>query len=124
MDVVYYHYFLFYKRFPDGTNPHFSTSLALGASESFILYWLIDTVSIKYYCYDVDTWVMFSLFICICILNCWFFMRGKGEEIVEKKPLYFGNKWLSISFSLLFFLASISWLFLGPIHAKYLWENC
>lgn len=124
MDVVYYHYFLFYKRFPDGTNPHFSTSLALGASESFLLVGLIDIVSLKYFCYSIDYRIFFGISIMICAANCWHFMRGKGEDITEKKPLYLGSKQLSVICTLLFFLISLSWLFWGPIYGKYLLENC
>lgn len=125
IQVLYYQYFLFYTRVLKEDQPHFTTYFALSASEGFLINAIIDIISLKYFCYNVNKWSMIVLFLIILGLNYWYFgMLGKGKEIIKKKPLYFGNSQLSIICTILFFLISVSWLFWGPIYGKYLLENC
>lgn len=65
-----------------------------------------------------------SIHVGLAIFNCFYYMKGQGKQIVERRPLYFGSKWLSGIGALLFFLVSFSWLFWGSIYAKFLMEQC
>lgn len=103
---------------------HFSTSLALAASETFLIFAIIETIALKYFCYNFNIFVMLGIAGGIAVLNCLYYMRGRGKRIVEREPLYFGSKWLSIIGTLLFFIVTFSWMFWGPIYGKYLLEQC
>lgn len=123
--ALYFQYFLFYTRVLNEDQPHFTTYFALSASEGFLINAIIDIISLKYFCYNVNKWSMIVLFLIILGLNYWYFSKlGKGKEIIKKKPLFFDNRQLSIICAVLFFLISVSWLFWGPIYGKYLLENC
>ncbi|TJZ53821.1 hypothetical protein FAZ15_16320 [Sphingobacterium olei] len=60
----------------------------------------------------------------MAIFNSWYYLRGRGEDIVKKRPLLFGSKKLSVYVTLLFFLVTFSWLFWGGIYSRHLFENC
>lgn len=123
--VLYYHYFLFYTRFLKEEQPHFTSCFALSASEGFLINGIIEISSLKYFCYPIGKWPMIVVFLIILGLNYWYYQKlGMGKEIVKKEPLYFKNHRLSVVFSVLFFLITVSWLFWGPIYAKYLLNNC
>jgi len=125
MDVIYYHCFVYFSKKIKDTDPHLRTCFALSVAESIIPIGIIDVIALKYYCYKVEIWMMFSVFVVICAFNCWvYIIRGKGKEVIGNKPLYFNNKRFSVVFTILFFLITFSWLFWGSIYGKYLLDNC
>ena len=125
MSVLYYYYFLFYQKILKDDQPHLLTILALSASEGFLLNGIIDIIALKFFCLDVNKWIMLGLLICILGINIFiFYKKGKGAEIVKQKPRIFGNNYLSMAISIIFFIITISWLFWGPVCSKFLLENC
>src|SRR5690606_25420742 len=125
LHVFYYHYFLYFNKAIKDADPHLRTCLALGASESFLLSGIIQIVSVKYFCYYVDYRILFGIAVVLCAINCWYYMmKRKGEEVIEKKPLFFESKRLSVTLTIIFFIITISYLFWGAIYLEYLLENC
>ena len=123
--VIYYYYYLFYLKVLQDNQPHMLTIMALSASEGFLLNGTIDIIALKFFCFDVSKWLMLGLLAILLIINFMIFYRGeKGTEIVKQKPKLLKSNNFSMGFALIFFMISISWLFWGPIYAKYLLENC
>lgn len=125
LDVLYYHYFLFYRRVIKDPEPHFATVLAIGFIQSLLINGFLDIVALKWFCYQIPVLIQFSILLLIIYLNYLAYHRtGKAKEIVKQKPVIGNNKNLSIAISILFFLVSVSWLFWGPIYGKYLLNQC
>lgn len=125
VDVLYYHYFLFYTKVFKEDQPHFTAWFALSASEGLLINGIIDLVFLKYFCFSIGIWPMIFIFLLILSLNYWRYGKlGKGIEVVDKEPLYFKSRYISIFFTILFFLITLSWVFWGPIYGKYILENC
>lgn len=125
IDVVYYHYFLFYKKVIKDPEPHFATVLALSCSEGLLINGTVDIIALKWFCYQISVWVQFGLVLLIIYCNYLIYHRtGKAQEIIKQKPNIRNNRGLSIAITLLFFLVTVSWLFWGPIYGKYLLSQC
>src|SRR5947199_6680020 len=125
MDVIYYQYLLFYKNILKVPEPFYNTMLVLGACQSFLLNGLLDIIVLKFYCYQIPTWLLFCSSIIIIYFNYIIFIkRNRARKIFKEKPLIWNNKPLSIVTSILFFLTTISWLFWGGIYGKYLLSLC
>lgn len=125
LDVIYYHYFLFYTKLKIDPEPHFATVLSIGFSQSLLINGVMDIIALKWFCYQIPVWIQFSLHVLVVYLNYLAYQRGnKGSRIVNEKPVICGNKSLSIIVALLFFLSTMSWLFWGPIYGKDLWNQC
>ncbi len=125
LNVLYYNYFLFYKKILKETEPHFATVVALSAGESFIINGILDLISLKCFCFLIPVWIQFGITILIIYCNYLLFHRnGKVKKIIISKPTIGNSKGLSIAITLIFFLATTSWLFWGPIYGKYLLSLC
>jgi hypothetical protein len=125
VDVLYYHYFLFYTKVFKEDQPHFTTWFALSSSEGLLINGIIDIVFLKFYCFSIGFWPMIFIFLLILCLNYWHYEKlGNGIEVVNREPLYFQSRYLSLAFAILFFLITVSWVFWGPIYGKYILENC
>jgi hypothetical protein len=125
LNVLYYHYFLFYTKILREDDPHFTTYFALSASIGFVVNGIIDVVALNCFCISVGRWPMIVIFLVILGVNYYIFgFTGNGERIKEQKPLICKSSKLSISFTITFFIISTSWLFWGPIYGKFLLEKC
>ena len=125
MDVIYYHYLLFYKRILKVPEPLYYAMLVLAASQSFLINGLLEIIILKKYCYQIPVWIQFSISIIIIYFNyLTYIKRGKATIIAKQKPLFWNNKPFSFTISTLFFLSSLSWLFWGSIYGKYLLDHC
>lgn len=122
--VLYYHYYLFYKKVLVQSDPHFVTILALSASEGFLINGMIDLIAIKFYCSTVGQWPMLGVFLTLLIVNFFNYGRNEGDKIVKDKPTFFGSKKSSIGITLIFFLITTSWLFWGAVLGRHLLEQC
>ncbi len=123
--VLYYNYFLFYRKIINDPEPHFATVLALSFSQSLLLNGMSDIVALKWFCYEIAVWIQFFILLLFILLNYFIFHRsGKAQEIIKAKPEIGESRNLSKYVSLLFFLITTSWLFWGPIYGKYLLGLC
>ncbi|MCX2576353.1 hypothetical protein [Pedobacter sandarakinus] len=106
--------------------PNMLTIMALSASCSFPVGMILQIILIKKYCNIIDAWQLFLLIPFFILINYFYFFRsGRFKIILEKKPKILNSNLLSIFCVILFFLITISFMFLGPIYAKeFLVNHC
>lgn len=125
LDVFYYCYFLYYKKLLRDPDPHFFTLASLSFSESLIFVGIMNFIAVKFYCYILQTWIQFSVYLLILFLNYRFYWKNdRNEQIIEDKPSIGNSPALSKLITFLFTLITISWLFWGPILGKHLLSLC
>ena len=125
LDTFYYYYFGVYKRILKDPEPHFSTVLGLAFSCALLVNGVIDLVALKYYCYQVEVWVQFSIVLLIIgILYLIYHKTGKAKKVVANRQFIFNSSVVSAIATLLFFLLTLSWLFWGPIYGRSILESC
>lgn len=123
LNVLYYHFYLFYVKFDP--EPHFATVLSLSFSQSLVINGTMDIIALKFYCYQIEVWIQFMITVFFIFINYLIFHRsGRAKQIVKSKPNILNSKGLSIIITILFFLITVSWLFWGPIYGKHLWGQC
>ena len=116
MDVFYYYIYLFYAKVMPDDYPHSNTVWALGFIFSLIINGLID-IPLAYFfnCYLSTIQKVIIIIIVMTLFYFKYYKSGRGKRIVEKeKPKFFGSNTASIILTILFFLISMSFLFLGP----------
>lgn len=126
MDVIYYNYYLFYKKILNDNEPHLLTTMALSASEAIGLNISLNFLMIKLFCYKIPAFIMISIVVGLVIINAIYFHKtGRAKRIVDDKPAFFSNGKLSAFLTAIFFLFTLSLIFWGSHYAKYLLEcNC
>ena len=123
LNVLYYHYYLFYVKFDP--NPHFTTVLSLSFSQALVINGAMDIIALKFFCYQIPVWIQFTIVLLFIFLNYLIFHRtNKAKQIIKSKPNILNSKVLSIIITILFFLITVSWLFWGPIYGKHLLDQC
>ena len=124
-DIVYYQFFLFYKNSIKDPAPNFATILAISFGQSLLINCLIDTIAIKYFCYEVAVTFQFLVLLLLLLTNWWIYMGLKRSHyVIKSKPIFRNSRLVSKVITVLFFLISISWLFWGPIYGKHILEGC
>lgn len=124
-DVLYYYYFVFYKKIIRDNDPHFGTVTALGCSQALLLNGTMDIIALNYFCFKIMVAVQFLIAVIIIGINYLVFHKtGRAHTIIKSKPALLNNKVLSLVVSVLFFLITTSWLFWGSFYGKYLLERC
>lgn len=125
LNVLYYNYFLFYKKIIKDPEPHLATVLSLSFSQSLFINAAIETISLKWFCYRFEIWVQLAVLGLVIYANYHVYHRkGKAKQVIEGKPTLANSKSLSIAITWLFFLIAASWLFWGPIYGKHLLSQC
>jgi len=126
MKVLYYYYYLFYTRVLPDDEPHATVIFTLSFSESLLINYAIDFLAVHLFCkYLLSKWSMIAIFLLIVGINYLVFHRtGKNKEIIERKPTFLGSNRLSIVITLLFFLATTSFLFWVADYLMYVIEQC
>ena len=125
IDVLYYNYYLFYKKVVKESEPHATTNFVLSFSESLIINCILDFISIKRYCRGFGTWPMFLVTILIIGINYLIFQKsGRSRRIVKEKPNLWGSYVFSKAVSLSFFFITGSWLFWWPIYSRDILDRC
>lgn len=125
LDVLYYHYYLFNTKLVRDSEPFATTNWMLSFNESLLVNGLIDFTLAKLFCIRMALWSLIAIFLLILAINYFYYNRsGRAREIVTEKPLLFGNSKISIWFTILFFLITISWLFWGHFYMNYLMSKC
>ena len=126
LKVFYYYYYLFYSKVLVQPEPHFVTVLVLSAMEGFLISYSIEFLSVNQLCIlplDIEH----KLFVhsALLIINYIYFERkGKGLEIVKKKPKFFNNHYQSIAIVLLVTLLIISFLFWAADYKLSVLKKC
>lgn len=123
LNVLYYHFYLFYLKFDP--EPHLTTVLSLSFSQSLVINGTIDIIALKLYCYQIEVWIQFMITVIFIFLNYLIFHRtNRAKQIIKSKPKILNSKALSIIITISFFLITASWLFWGPIYGKHLLDQC
>jgi hypothetical protein len=124
LNVIYYQYFLFYKKVIKDPEPHLATVLALSFSQSLLVNAIMYIIALKWFCYEIKVWVQFTLVLLLIFFNYLIYHRtGIAKEIIKQKP-FIVNKGLSIAITWLFFFITVSWLFWGSIYGRHLLSQC
>ena len=115
MDVLYYYIYLFYAKVMPDDYPHSNTIWALGFLFSLIINFSLDMGLAFFFGYTLSVFQMVSITALLMLLFYFkYYKSGKGKRIVKKeKPKFFGSNTASIILTILFFLISMSFLFLS-----------
>jgi hypothetical protein len=125
MNILYYYYYLFYYRILRDNEPHLLTTIALSASISFPLGFLIRCIFVYNYCQSLNPWINLGIFGLILGVNYkYFHLTGRAKKIIKKRPTIAGSKKIAILITVIFFLLTLSFIYWGPIYMKYLLDNC
>lgn len=100
VDVTYYQFYHFYETVLKLKDSHFATVLAISEIVTLPLLLIIFfTLAINYE-YIMPAYVFLGLdAISIIPFYNYFIKKKRGESIVRKKPLLFGNRFISLCFS-------------------------
>jgi hypothetical protein len=124
MKVFYYYYFLFYKSLNDD-NPRVTTVLVFSFSESLLVNGVVNIILAYFFCWAMTKYYMLGILVIILLLNFFIFLTPERiKEIVNSKPMFFGSHRLSIAFTLLFFLTTMSTLFWIGYYLDAIIRNC
>jgi hypothetical protein len=114
LKILYYYYFAFYKKVDN--EPHAMTIFALSFSQSLLVNFIIQIISVHYFCYFFSTWQMLGIAIALIFFNYFLFVRtGFAKKLVKSPPPYIINRALTKGFVI---------LFLTGILTKSMLENC
>ena len=125
MDILYYHYFLFYQKVLKEDDPHMEARFTLAASWGLLISPLTDLFCVRFFCYHLSKWQF--LLICSTFLLYNYFVynkNGRSIKVEKEKPMAFNSRKLSIVITILFFVTSCSSLLFGAMIVKKLLENC
>lgn len=126
MKVLYYYYYLFYSKVLKDNEPHLLTTLALSASEGFLINGILQISLARFFSISLDKWPMIGVLVLLIFANyLYYHSTGKSKEIVKTKPMFYSSHKLSIVLTFLFFTITLSFLFWEPIYVKQLLqESC
>ena len=117
LDVLYYHYYQFYKRIIDISQPNLEAILALGLSCSFPLIFILQFVYVLINCELPNIWVCFIIApIIALIIYKRYYETERYYNILQAKPLFFNNSIISKLITIFFFLASAGIFIFGMIY--------
>ena len=123
--VLYYHYFIFYKKTIRSANPHLLTILVLSLSFSMFINGILGVIASYYYCYFLGKWFMLSVLAFLILITYFFFYKtGKALDTVNSKPKIFGSDMASASFTLLFFISTALLFLITGLLTKNILDNC
>jgi hypothetical protein len=125
MSVLYYYYYLFYTKILPDDEPHATVIFTLSFSESLLLNGLVDIVYAHMFCKTVEILIMVSIFVILLLINYITYLKGKiSMSIVDKKPKFFASHKLSIAITVVWFLATSSFMFWKPIYVQKILDQC
>jgi hypothetical protein len=123
LKILYYYYYSFYRKVDD--EPHAMTVFALSCSQSFLVNFIIQMISVHYFCYFVSTWPMVGVGMLFIIVNYFLFSKsGFSRKIVKSRPPVLFSETVTKGFVIVFFVVTTSFLFWGPILVKSMLERC
>ena len=114
MDVIYYYYYLFYSKIFKDDDPALQATLALSASESFMFIFFVAEPLFLHWFNSFSTWIFIGIIFIITYINWYYYIKlKKHERVVENKPKFFNNHFLTIIIVAVFFIISVTWFFWG-----------
>jgi len=124
LNILYYYYYLFYTRVLPDNQPHLTVIFTLSFSLSLLINGLLSIILVYVFNYNMSEYMMIGIFSIIMAVNYLVFYRiEKGKRLVKEKPKLLKSHRLSILFTLIFFLVTISFLFFGPIYVRNILET-
>ena len=124
LNILYYYYYLFYTRVLPDNQPHLTVIFTLSFSLSLLINGLLSIILVYVSNYNMSEYMMIGIFFIIMAVNYLVFYRTeKGKRLVKEKPKLLKSHRLSILFTLIFFLVTISFLFFGPIYVRNILET-
>ncbi len=115
--VLYYHYYLFYKKILKDNEPHMLATLVLAFSLSLFLMAIIEVILANLFKLTLGRYEMLGInLLLIGVLYLTLHRTGKAKEIVNEKPMLFKSPLLSKLITFLFFALTSSYLFWGSIY--------
>ena len=125
MKVFYYYYYLFYKKILNDDEPHLLATLALSASESFLINGILQILLLKFFLVSIDKWPMLVVAFLIIVANYLYFHRtGRAKEIIKTEPMFFSNNNFSILLTILFFIFTLSFILWETLYIMQIEEQC
>lgn len=125
MRVLYYNYYLFYKKIGLDSDPNLAARLALTFLEALFISGIINTLLAYLFCMVLPIYFEFGIVGFFLILNTYIFLTSEKElEIIKSKPMIFNSPQFSIIFSILFFLINVSTLFWLLDYLNSVIKNC
>ena len=111
-DVMYYHYYIFYRFVYREPNPEITAKLSLSASESFLANAITSIVSAYFFGHKFGRVELISITGMILIINFTVLLKSKNQKkILEREPKFFGSNTISIVIAWSFFIFTCSILF-------------
>ena len=120
MKVLYYNYFLFYSNVIKEDDPHFFTAFALSFSNSLYAIFIIDIILYNVSNIFLNKYINITVFISFAMIFHFYFVRKKiGIKVVESKPKFWNSQSTSQIVAFIFWLISVSLLFIHPMIFKF-----
>ena len=111
--VLYYYFYLFYKKIWRENDPHLATVLSLSFIFSLFVNGVIDVILASFLGFSLTKYYKMGVLIVITIIMYYTFLKnGKGNIIVSKEKPKLKNDTISKTISILFFILAILLLFL------------
>jgi hypothetical protein len=112
MQVLYYYYYLFYKKIGLDANPNLAARLALTFLEALFIRAVANALFAYLFCHILPLYIEIGLIAFFLFINTYiYFTPAKEVEIIKLKPVFLNRPNLSIVISILFFLANVSTLY-------------
>ena len=112
MKVLYFYYYLFYKKILNDSDPKMTAIFAFSFSESLLINGVLNIFLAYCFCWALTKYYMLSILLILLLSNFFiFFTSKKTAELVKSKPKFLDNHKFSIAVTWLFFLITISTLF-------------
>lgn len=119
LNIIYYHYYLFYNKILKDMQPIFTTTFTFSFSLSLVINGCINIVLAHTNGTYLNKWSMISIFVIIFIFNyLYYYKRNKANELILLKPKLDNSNYLSAFITILFFLICVSFLFWEPIYTR------
>lgn len=125
-DLIYLNYYKFYKFILNESDPHRWAVSVLSVSQTLILVFAIDVISVTQYCkfFSENVFAPLFLFILIAFFNHRFLYRSERSKRIIVDDNQFINKKISMAVTLVFFFSAVSLLFLGSSALLILKNRC
>ena len=124
METIYYYYYLFYTKVIPDDEPHATVIFTLSFTESWLVYGLLQIITVHFFCRSYDKWIGIGIFLGVVIINYFFYSKaGRAKNIIVNKPQIL-NQSFSIAITGFITLVSISYLFWGSFYIRQVLEGC
>ncbi len=111
-DVMYYHYYIFYRFVYREPDPEITAKLSLSACEIFLVNAIASIIAAYFFGYKFSRTEGIIIAIVVLALNFFVILKPKREKrIIESEPKLFKSHKASVVIAWIFLLLSMSILF-------------